>query len=195
MHCVFCFPLDAQEELKQHASIVLYWQCHMQLTTLIHSAKVALAKSVQIDWLGHLHFQNVTRAWTDMVKPTTLLTVVLIALESWSSIMLRGVTFLPHGWDVRPITTHWVNWPIRAQWAFRKKELCRNPCVLERLLLRSLFSAVIQKPMEKSDWDWVIVKETRVMLTSGLTSKMMSSRQHSIVCCFAFLSLMQSIIG
>ncbi len=109
----------------------------------------------------------------------------------WSSIMLRGVTFLPHGWDVRPITTHWVNWPIRAQWAFRKKELCRNQCVLERLLLRSLFSAVIQKPMEKSEKNWV----TRVMLTSGLTCKMMSSRQHSIVCCFAFLSLMQSIIG
>lgn len=43
---------------------------------------------------------------------------------------------------------------------------------------QGLFSAVIQKLIEKSHW--LLVKETRVMLTSGLAHKNMSSLQHSI---------------
>ncbi len=63
-----------------------------------------------IDRFGHL-----TQARTDMVKLTTLLTVFIIALEAKFAVMERGITFPTRAWDVWPITTHWVNWPIRAQ--------------------------------------------------------------------------------
>ncbi len=45
-------------------------------------AQVALAKLVPIDWLGHLHFQNLTQALIDMLKLTTLVGVFIIALEA-----------------------------------------------------------------------------------------------------------------
>ncbi len=48
------------------------------------------------------------------------------------AIMVRGVTFLTRAWGVRPITMHWVSWPIRADCTCWKEGLCRKRSVWER---------------------------------------------------------------
>ncbi len=40
--------------------------------------------------------------------------------------MERGVTFPTSACGVRPITMHWVSWPIRADCACQKEELVEN---------------------------------------------------------------------
>ncbi len=183
----------AQEELKQHPSIVLYWQCHMQLTTLIHSAQVARSKVGSDRLASSSAFSECDLGLNWYSGTNYIINCRLNCFGSWSSIMLKGVTFPTHGWDVRPISMHWVSWPIRAQLAFPKKELYRNQRVLERLIFwsQSLFSTVIQKPMKSY---WVIVEETRVMLRSAL-SKLCHPSSTLLSAALDFLSLMQSIIG
>ncbi len=131
----------AHEELKQHASIVLYWQCHMQLTTLIHSAQVARSKvgSDRLDSSSAFSECDLGLNWYSGTN--YIINCRLNCFGSWSSIMLKGVTFPTHSWDVRPISMHWVSWPIRAQLAFPKKVLYRNQRVLERLIF------VVTKPL------------------------------------------------
>ncbi len=65
------------------------------------------------------------RAWTDG-KTNDIINCLYIYFESWSSIIVRGITFLTHACGVWPITMHCVSWPIRADCAYRKKGLCRK---------------------------------------------------------------------
>ncbi len=131
----------AQEELKQHVFIVLYWQCHMQLTTLIHSAQVARSKVGSDRLASSSAFSECDLGLNWYSGTNYIINCRLNCFGSWSSILLKGVTFPTHGWDVRPISMHWVSWPIRAQLAFPKKELYRNQHVLERHIF------VVTKPL------------------------------------------------
>ncbi len=47
------------------------------------------------------------------------------------TIMVRGVTFPMCACGVRPITMHWVSWPIRADCTCWKEGLCRKRCLRE----------------------------------------------------------------
>ncbi len=67
-----------------------------------------------------------------MVKLRTLLTVLHLFWKLKLAIMERGIIFPTLACGVRPITMHWVSWPIRADWACRKEGLCRKRHVWER---------------------------------------------------------------
>ncbi len=61
-----------------------------------------------------------------MVKLRTLLTVFTFILKAEARGYGAGITFPTRVCGVRPITMHWVSWPIRADCACRKEGLCRK---------------------------------------------------------------------
>ncbi len=61
-----------------------------------------------------------------MVKPRTLLTVFTLILKAKARDFGKGRYISDVACGVRPITMHWVNWPIRADCACRKEGLCRK---------------------------------------------------------------------
>ncbi len=67
-----------------------------------------------------------------MVKLRTLLTVFTFILKAKARDYGKGCYISDAAYGVRPITMHWVSWPIRADCACRKEGLCRKPSVWER---------------------------------------------------------------
>ena len=63
-----------------------------------------------------------------MVKLRTLLTVFTFILKDEARDYGKGHTFPTSACGARPITMHWVSWPIRADCACQKEGLCRKQC-------------------------------------------------------------------
>ncbi len=61
-----------------------------------------------------------------MVKLRTLLTVFTLILKSEARDYGKGRYISDTACGVRPITMHWVSWPIRADCACRKEGLVEN---------------------------------------------------------------------
>ncbi len=61
-----------------------------------------------------------------MVKVRTLLTVFTFILKAKARDYGKGRYICDAACGVRPITMHWVSWPIRADCACRKEGLCRK---------------------------------------------------------------------
>ncbi len=61
-----------------------------------------------------------------MVKLRTLLTVFIFTLKAEARDYGKGCYISDAACGVRPITMHWVSWPIRADCACRKEGLCRK---------------------------------------------------------------------
>ncbi len=61
-----------------------------------------------------------------MVKLRTLLTVFTLVLKVEAHDYGKGSYISNAACGVRPITMHWVSWPIRADCACRKEGLCRK---------------------------------------------------------------------
>uniref|UniRef100_A0A672JXY1 Proheparin-binding EGF-like growth factor n=1 Tax=Sinocyclocheilus grahami TaxID=75366 RepID=A0A672JXY1_SINGR len=60
------------------------------------------------------------------------------------ALMVRSVTFPTSACSVRPITMHWVSWPIRADCACRKEGLCRKRSCIRLLYdIRSSWTDII----------------------------------------------------
>ncbi len=64
-----------------------------------------------------------------MVKLRTLLTVFTLVLKVEARDYGKGSYISNAACGVRPITMHWVSWPIRADCACRKEGLCRKRSV------------------------------------------------------------------
>ncbi len=60
-----------------------------------------------------------------MVKLRTLLTVFTFIMKAEARDYGKGRYISDAACGVRPITMHWVSWPIRADCACRKEGLCR----------------------------------------------------------------------
>ncbi len=60
------------------------------------------------------------------VKLRTLLTVFNFVLKAEARDYGKGSYISDAACGVRPITIHWVSWPIRADCACRKEGLCRK---------------------------------------------------------------------
>ncbi len=71
-----------------------------------------------------------SRVWTDGKTKDIINCLLFWKLKL--SIMERGVTFPTSACGVRPITMHCASWPIRADWACWKEEVCRKQSVWER---------------------------------------------------------------
>ncbi len=67
-----------------------------------------------------------------MVKLRTLLIFTLV-LKAKARDYGKGNYISNSACGVRPITMHWVSWPIRADCAYWKEGLCRKLSVWERL--------------------------------------------------------------
>ncbi len=81
-----------------------------------------------------------------MVKPRTLLTVFTLILKAKARDFGKGRYISDVACGVRPITMHWVSWPIRADCACRKEGLCRKRSVWERRGIGDLqYCAVLKK--------------------------------------------------
>ncbi len=52
--------------------------------------------------------------------------------HTWLYVTSLSLSFPTRACGVRPITMHWVSWPIRADCACRKEGLCRKRSVWER---------------------------------------------------------------
>ncbi len=61
-----------------------------------------------------------------MIKLTDVINCLYIYFESWSADYGKGCYISDAVCGVRPITMLWVSWPIRADCACRKVELCRK---------------------------------------------------------------------
>ncbi len=66
-----------------------------------------------------------------MVKLRTLLTVFTLILKAEGQDYGKGRYISDAVCSVRPITMHWVSWPIRADCACRKEGLCRKRSLRE----------------------------------------------------------------
>ncbi len=78
-----------------------------------------------------IHTSIITVSVTWLSSPLGLELIKLI----WNlklAIMESGLTFPTRAFVVRPITMHWVSWPIRADCACLKEGLCRKRSVWER---------------------------------------------------------------
>ncbi len=71
------------------------------------------------------------QAWTDG-KTKDIINCLYFSFESWSSQLWKGSYISDTDCDVRPITMHWVSWPIRADCACWKEGFCRKQMVWER---------------------------------------------------------------
>ncbi len=66
-----------------------------------------------------------------MIKLRMLLTVFIFTLKAEAGDYGKGCYISDAVCGVRPITMLWVSWPIRADCACRKVELCRKRCIWE----------------------------------------------------------------
>ncbi len=72
------------------------------------------------------HTSIITVSVTRLCSPFGLELMVKLTWKLKLVIMVRGITFPTCACGVRPITMHWVSWPIRADCTCWKEGLCRK---------------------------------------------------------------------
>ncbi len=78
-----------------------------------------------------IHTSIITVSVTWLCSPFGL-ELIKLTWKLKLTIMVRGITFPTRACGVRPITMHWVSWPIRADCTCWKEGLCRKPRVWKR---------------------------------------------------------------
>ncbi len=116
--CVCVCERERERERRSHHSgvyslseIVLIAACLQTHTSILTVSVTLLCSSL---WLEL------------MVKQRTLLTVFTLILKAETRDYGKGCYISDTACGVRPITMHWVSWPIRADCACRKEGLCRK---------------------------------------------------------------------
>ncbi len=73
-----------------------------------------------------IHTSIITVSVTRLCSPFGLGLMVKLTWKLKLAIMVKIFTFPKHAWGVRPITMHWVSWPIRTDCACQKEGLYRK---------------------------------------------------------------------
>ncbi len=127
--CIVCVCVCEREREKERGlqrSVVCVCACVCESG---RRGRITMAACVQ----SHTSIITVSVSWLCsplglelMVKPRTLLTVFTLILKAKAGDFGKGRYISDVACGVRPITMHWVNWPIRADCACRKEGLCRK---------------------------------------------------------------------
>ncbi len=94
-----------------------------------HSGVYSLSAVLNVACVLKIHLSIITVSVTRLSSPLGL-ELIKLTWKLKLAIMVWGVTFPMHACGVRPITMHWVSWPIRADCIFWKEWLCRKLSVL-----------------------------------------------------------------
>ncbi len=101
---------------------VCVWGKQSHLSGVYSSSEIFLTAACVLQ----IHTSIITVSVTRLCSPFGLEPMVKLTWKLKLAIMVKIFTFPKHAWGVRPITMHWVSWPIRTDCACQKEGLYRK---------------------------------------------------------------------